>query len=106
MFQQIRQLRQGRSIFVPTGKDVLNYLRALYDAVKPPEIKELALVQKMKKYLNFVGVGVEPTGQFLHQIRRVSTEAEFFRVCEDFLDHEEPMALKPFVNVGDRSEQS
>ena len=50
----------------------------------------------MKKYLNFVGLGVEPTGQFLHQIRRVSTEAEFFRVCEDFLDHTHPMPLEPF----------
>ena len=50
----------------------------------------------MKKYLNFVGLGVEPTGQFLHQIRRVSTEAEFFRVCEDFLDHQQPMPLEPF----------
>ena len=44
-----------------------------------PEFKELPMVQKMKKYLNFVGVGLEPTGQFLHQIRRATTELEFFR---------------------------
>jgi tRNA-dihydrouridine synthase len=96
LFQQIRQRRQGLAIFVPSGKDVLNYLRALYEAVKPADVKELALVQKMKKYLNFVGVGVEPTGQFLHQIRRVTTEAEFFGVCEEFLDHDRAMALEPF----------
>jgi tRNA-dihydrouridine synthase B len=97
LFQQIREQRQGRPGFVPSGKDVLKYLRALYEAVKPPEVKELALVQKMEKYLNFVGVGVEPTGQFLHHIRRVTTEADFFRVCEEFLDHEQPMALEPFA---------
>jgi tRNA-dihydrouridine synthase len=96
LFQQIRQRRQEKPLFVPTGKDVLGYLRALYEAVKPPEINELALVQKMKKYLNFVGLGVEPTGQFLHQIRRVTTEGEFFRVCADFLNHEHPMPLEPF----------
>ncbi len=100
LFQQIRQHRQGLPAFLPSGKDLLGYVRALYEAVKPPEAKELALVQKMKKYLNFVGVGVEPTGQFLHQIRRVSTEVEFFRVCEDFLNHEEPMALEPFATAG------
>jgi hypothetical protein len=49
----------------------------------------------MKKYLNFIGLGVEPTGEFLHQIRRVSTEPEFFRICEAFLDHDQPMALEP-----------
>jgi len=96
LFEQIRQHRRGEPAFVPTGKDLLHYLRALYEAVKPPEVRETALVQKMKKYLNFVGLGVEPTGQFLHQIRRVSTEAEFFRVCEDFLDHTHPMPLEPF----------
>jgi len=53
-------------------------------------------VQKMKKYMNYLGAGVEPTGQFLHQIRRVTTRAEFFRVCEDFLDHDQPMPLEPF----------
>jgi nifR3 family TIM-barrel protein len=97
LFQQIRQHQQGAPVFVPSGRDVLDYLRALYEAVKPPEVREEALVQKMKKYLNFVGLGVEPTGQFLHQIRRVSTEADFFRVCADFLDHEQPLSLEPFA---------
>ena len=101
LFEQIRRQRQGLPTFVPSGKDVLHYLRALYEAVKPPEVQELALVQKMKKYLNFVGVGVEPTGQFLHHIRRVSTEADFFRVCEEFLDHDRSMALEPFAPAGE-----
>ena len=51
---------------------------------------------KMKKYMNYLGLGVEPTGQFLHQIRRVSARGEFFRVCEEFLNHEQPVALEPF----------
>ena len=51
----------------------------------------------MKKYTNYLGVGVEPTGQFLHQIRRVSSEAQFFEVLERFLDHDDPMPLEPFA---------
>ena len=42
------------------------------------------------------GVGVDPAGQFLHQIRRVATRADFFRVCEEFLNHDQPMPLEPF----------
>jgi hypothetical protein len=57
---------------------------------------ERAHVQKMKKYLNYIGVGIEPSGQFLHQIRRVSTEQEFFKVCETFLNHDAPMPLEPY----------
>ncbi len=97
LFHQIRQLQRGETVFAPTGHDVLNYLRALYEIVRPPGVGEKSQVQKMKKYLNYVGLGIEPTGQFLHQIRRVTTEADFFRVCEDFLSHDEPMPLEPFT---------
>ena len=54
----------------------------------------------MKKYLNFIGAGVEPTGRFLHEIRRVTGKAGFFRVCEEFLSHDDPMPLEPFSQAG------
>ena len=76
---------------------MLDYVRALHDAVCSPVVSENAQVQKMKKYMNFLGLGVEPTGRFLHDIRRVDTRADFFRVCETFLDHGEPMPLEPFA---------
>ena len=82
---------------LPAGHDVLNYIRALYEATAPPVINERAMVQKMKKYLNFLALGAEPTGRFLHEVRRVTTEAEFFGVCAEFLAHDEPMPLEPFA---------
>ncbi|MDB6124334.1 MAG: dusC 2 [Pedosphaera sp.] len=96
LFHQIRQHRRGEPLFIPKGHDVLKYLRDLYETVRPPEIREAAHVQKMKKYVNYIGLGVEPTGQFLHQIRRVSTEAEFFKICEEYLSHDRSMPLEPF----------
>ncbi len=84
------------TIFVPQGHDVLAYIRALYDAVCSPDVSESTQVQKMKKYMNYFGVGVDAEGQFLYQIRRVTTEAEFFGVCESFLNHDRPMPLEPF----------
>jgi tRNA-dihydrouridine synthase B len=96
LFHQIGQHRRGETLFVPRGVDVLEYIRALYDAVCSPDVREAAQVQKMKKYMNYVGVGIEPSGQFLHDIRRVTTRVDFFRVCERFLEHDQPMPLEPF----------
>ena len=65
LFRQIREHQRGEALFVPTGFEVLDYVRALYETVRPPGIKEGAHIQKMKKYLNYIGLGIEPTGQFL-----------------------------------------
>src|SRR6266567_4700593 len=104
LFHQIRQQRRGETIFTPTGQDVLAYVLALYEAVCSPEVREISQVQKMKKYMNYLGVGVEPAGQFLHQIRRVTTKADFFRVCEEFLNHDQAMLLEPFSLATNRTE--
>jgi tRNA-dihydrouridine synthase len=97
LFDQIRQHLHGERVFVPGGPEVLDYIHALYDAVCSPGVRESAQVQKMKKYLNFVGLGVEPTGQFLHRIRRVTTRGDFFAVCAEFLGHDQLMPLEPFA---------
>jgi tRNA-dihydrouridine synthase len=96
LFHQIRQRERGEVVFVPRGVDVLEYVRTLYEAVCSPDVRESAQVQKMKKYMNYLGVGVDAPGQFLHQIRRVTTRDEFFGVCEEFLSHDQPMRLEPF----------
>jgi len=97
LFSQIRDHREGRPAFVPSGRDVLGYIRDLYESVKPDHLIEEKYVQKMKKYMNFIGIGIEPTGEFLHQIRRANTEKGFFEICESFLDHDEPTPLEPFT---------
>ncbi len=96
IFHQIRQHRRGETTFLPSGHDVFGYVEALYEAVCSPDVTESAQVQKMKKYMNYLGVGAEPSGQFLHRIRRVNSRTDFFAVCREFLDHDGPMALEPF----------
>jgi nifR3 family TIM-barrel protein len=91
IFEQIRQTRRGEPVRHPTGREILAYIEALYDAVARPEVREASQVQNMKKYLNYIALGVEPSGQFLHTIRRVTTRANFFRVCAEYLDHSEPV---------------
>jgi tRNA-dihydrouridine synthase B len=96
IFQQARQYFCGQPLFVPTGRDVLEYVTALYDEVCPPEMAELTRVQKLKKHLNYLGVGVEPTGEFLHQIRRATSRDDLFRICRRHLEHDQLMPLEPF----------
>ena len=97
IFQQIRQHRAGAPVFQPSGRDVLEYIRALYAATLLPHVTGRQQVQNMKKYLNFVALGVEPTGRFLHDIRRAVSESEFFAICADHLAHDEAMPLEPFA---------
>ena len=97
MFTQIRQHLRGEPLFIPTGREVLGYVTALYEALQPDNLRETAYVHKLKKYMNYFGIGVEPTGRFLNDIRRVTTEAAFFTLCREFMDHDDPMPLEPFA---------
>lgn len=91
LFHQIRQQQRGERVFIPRGFEVLAYVRALYQSACSPDARESAQVQRMKKYMNYLGVGVDPDGQFLHRIRRATTRADFFGTCEEFLNHDRPM---------------
>jgi len=93
LFDQIRAELRGEPVPLPRGHDVLKYVRELWDHEITPGVKELAQVQRMKKFTNFIGEGIG--GQFLFEIRRVTNAADFWRVCENFLAHDEPMALIP-----------
>lgn len=98
IFGQIREHRAGRGFRRPTGQEVLDYVRRLYEATQPTAgFRERLQVEKMKKYMNFVGDGIGP--DFLHRIRRATTRDEFFTACNDHLDHERPMDLVPVPNV-------
>jgi nifR3 family TIM-barrel protein len=98
LFDQIRQHRRGEASVLPVGRQVLNYIRELWESQTTPDATESAQVQRMKKFMNFIGEGVLPSAQFLHDIRRVTTRADFFRVCESALDHDHPMTLEPEQN--------
>ena len=88
IFRQIRELQAGGAFFVPVGRDVLAYVEALYEAVRPPGLPTRKQVEKMKLYMNHLAPGADPSGRFLHDIQRAPTESEFFRVCRHYLDHE------------------
>jgi tRNA-dihydrouridine synthase len=95
LFNQIRAQLRGGIFKLPTGCEVLNYIHELWDNEITPGVRESAQVQRMKKFTNFIGEGIGE--QFLHDIRRAPDTAGFWRVCENFLNHDEPMSLEPVL---------
>jgi tRNA-dihydrouridine synthase B len=95
VFSQIRDAFAGREVVFPKGHDVLTYIEELYAAVCQPGYPERMQIQKMKKYMNFLGEGLEDAVRFLHDIRRCDTRADFFGICFTHLNHDKPIALEP-----------
>jgi tRNA-dihydrouridine synthase len=95
LFDQIRVQLGGEKIKLPVGRDVLQYIHELWDNEITPGVRELSQVQRMKKFMNFIGEGVPAPEKFLHAIRRVTTTAGFWHVCEQHLNHDELLTLEP-----------
>jgi tRNA-dihydrouridine synthase B len=93
LFGQIRAELRGEMAKLPSGREMLSYIRELWDNEITPGVRESAQVQRMKKFMNYIGEGVGES--FLHDIRRVTTTGDFWRVCETFLSHDAPMPLAP-----------
>lgn len=103
IFEQIRCRRAGVPGPVPDGRAVLAYIEDLWGATAAPELRERSHIARVKKHMNYIALGIEPTGRFLHTIRRVTTTAEFLRLCREHLDHDRPLPLEPFaVPLGPR----
>ena len=93
LFNQIRQQMRGEAVTQPTGREVRDYILALWDTQASFHRTETVQCSRMKKFLNYLGEGVP--GSFRQQIHHAQTAAEFHRICSDFLDHDEPMAMLP-----------
>lgn len=101
IFRQCRELFTGLAVTPIRLSDVHDYITRLYQATRAEGIPEGIHVNKMKKYLNFVGQSVDADGAFLHAMRRTSTEAELFAVCDAHLltnPHRE-FSLEPYPGV-------
>lgn len=101
IFRQCADYFAGAPIFQPTLGDVRSYIDRLYRETAHEGFPERAHVNKMKKYLNFVGQSVDPEGSFLHDMRRTESEAALFSVCDGHLNarSDQPFALEPYAGV-------
>lgn len=101
IFAQIRDRLAGRPSRGTKLKDVREYVELLYASLTDPDIPEKLQVARIKKFLNFVGQGVDPKGEFLRDMRRAASRAELFAVCDRHLlsEPERPFADEPYPGV-------
>ena len=101
IFQQCRQVWSGESPTRVTLANVSEYARSLFEATHDPRVPERPHVNRMKKFLNFVGQGVDPDGAFLYDMRRTQTRDEMFAVFARHLDSrgDVPFADEPYPGV-------
>jgi tRNA-dihydrouridine synthase len=85
IFRQCRDRFAGLPPSRISLSDVREYVERLYRATRDPAVPERAHVNKMKKYLNFVGQGVDPQGSFLREMRRAESESGLFEICDRHL---------------------
>ena len=99
LFNQIRQRLTGGNVTLPTGRQVAAYIRELWETQAVAGRPETVHCSRMKKFLNFLGEGVP--GAFRYQVNRSQSAEEFFKICHDFLDHDEPMQMFPAELTGE-----
>jgi nifR3 family TIM-barrel protein len=101
IFRQCREVFAGRPAGRVTLGEVREYVERLYRATAQPGVPERAHVNKMKKYLNFVGQSVDPAGAFLHDMRRAESERELFALCDRHLlaDPSREFSPEPYPGV-------
>ncbi len=85
IFRQLREHFSGIDVFQPKLGDVRGYIEDLFQATKEEGRPESNHINQMKKFLNFVGLGVDVDGKFLHEMRRTRTKDELDRVCDHHL---------------------
>lgn len=84
IFRQHREHFAGKPVFQPTLGNVREYIDDLINATTRPDVNGHH-INHMKKFLNFVGLGVDVDGQFLHDMRRAKTKDELDAICDRHL---------------------
>ena len=105
IFRQIAEQLDGRPVFAPTLGDVRSYVEDLYDTLATPGVPERSHVNRLKKFLNFVGAGVDPDGAFLKAMRHAQDAAGLFAVADTHLGGERAtrlFAVEPYPGVVSR----
>ena len=85
IFRQIKERLNDKNVFEPTLEDVRIYTDKLWQNIchYAPRIKYAD--SRLKKFLNFVGVGVDSDGKFLYEMRRAKGINELMSVCDKHL---------------------
>lgn len=101
IFRQFHELKAKKEPFKPTLADVYKYVEAIYEKHISKNANIKYLDGRMKKFLNFIALGVDCEGAFLREMRLAIGIDEVMRICENHLlkNPEKPFADEPFKNL-------
>jgi len=85
IFRQLREHFAGETVFRPKLRDVRRYIEDLIQATSRPDVEGRHHINHMKKFLNFVGLGVDRDGRFLHDMRRAQSKEALDAICDQHL---------------------
>lgn len=85
IFRQIEELKQGKEMFKPTFLDAFNYIQKIYEVQLLANEKIRHFDSRMKKYLNFIGISVDPKGAFLKEMRHSVGIENLMETCKKHL---------------------
>ena len=78
LFNQIRQRLRGETPTYPTGREVLDYVTALWESQASFDAPERSQVERMKKFMNYIGEGIAAASSCIKSVaprRRPSSSA-------------------------------
>lgn len=101
IFRQCREAFAQKPVTPVTLADARDYITRLFEATHHEGIPERAHVNKMKKYLNFIGQSVDAEGAFLYDMRRTETAEQLFATCDRHLlsEPQKVFADEPYPGV-------
>lgn len=92
-----------KNVFIPKMKDLREYVEELYQNMMRNNPRIRKPDSRLKKFLNFVGAGVDKDGKFLHQMRRSRGIPEMMKICDFFMleneNAEKSFSPEPFENL-------
>ncbi len=101
IFQQIRDRFAGKPVKVVTLGDVYRYIQHLYAITYQDDLREKSHINSLKKFLNFIGTGIDSEGKFLVGMRLVQSKDALFDLCDRYLltEGDRPFAIEPYENL-------
>ncbi len=98
IFRQIKERLNNKSVFEPTLEDVRIYVQKLWQNIQDYAPRMKFADSRLKKFLNFIAVGVDSEGKFLYEMRRARGIENLLKVCDTHLCGEN--ATKKFNCLG------
>lgn len=101
IFRQINELKRGEKMFEPTFQDIYKYIENICEKIimQNPQIRYAD--GRMKKFLNFIALGVDEEGNFLREMRLAKGMDNLLECCKKHLlkNPSKLFALEPYPNL-------